>query len=275
MSSWITKVTRDVSSGMGPYVLPIRAEDFIPTLADGSVNLLLTDPPYYGITDDAWDNRWANDREFADWLSGILLLASPKLTPTGSLVFFGGLGRHGSHPLFRVVTALEDGGYTFRNWVTWRKRRAYGKPLDYLYVREEILWFSRSADRTGVTFNKPYTDEVRGYAGFDSKYPAHSEFKRVGNVWTDIDPVIEDCPELMRPKRSCQKPPKLMDRLVKAHSNEGDLVVDLFCGWGSTGVSAVSLGRRFSGCEAIEADARAANERVFAAAPIVHPMLTP
>lgn len=105
------------------------------------------------------------------------------------------------------------------------------------------------------------------------RYPALSEFKRVGNVWTDIDPVIEDCPELMRPKRSCQKPEKLMDRLVTTHSNPGDLVVDLFCGWGSTGVSAVSLGRNFLGCEAIVADAHSANERVTAAVPQTHPLL--
>jgi len=239
-------------------------------LKDGTVHLLLTDPPYYGITDDAWDNQWASDREFADWLSGIFLRALPKLTPTGSLVFFGGLGRHGSHPLFRVVTALEDGGYTFRNWVTWKKRRAYGKSHDYLYVREEILWFSKNPDRTAVTFNKPYTDEVRGYAGYDPKYPAHSEYKRVGNVWTDIDPVIDDVPELFRPKRSCQKPDKLMSRLVATHSNEGDLVVDPFAGWGSTGIAAVTLGRKFLGCEAIEADALAADGRVTAAVPIIY-----
>lgn len=257
---------------METYVTPRKAEDFIPSLPDGSVHLLLTDPPYYGITDDAWDNQWANERAFADWLTGIFLLALPKLTSTGSLVFFGGLGRHGSHPLFRVVTALEDGGYTFRNWVTWRKRRAYGKSHDYLYVREEILWFSRSPERTEVTFNKPYTDQL-AIPAFDPKYQSDNPFKRVGNVWTDVDPVIDDVTELFRPKRSCQKPPKLMDRLVSTHSNEGDLVVDPFSGWGSTGVSAVSLGRKFLGCEAIEEDARAADERVRNAAPIAPPIL--
>lgn len=447
-----------------PYVLPCTSDALLDQLPDGSVDLLLTDPPYHGIVEDSWDNQWADERAFAHWLSGIFLRALPKLTPTGSLVFFGGLGRHGSHPLFRVVTALENGGYTFRNWVTWKKRRAYGKSHDYLYTREEILWFSRSPERTGVTFNKPYTEERRGYEGYEAtvvagyvdlcyhtphgwekartnpqdsclspgsqaqskrsllrllrqadilerpgiqegqasevvateqgassrlhspektstgpgdrssrssktrreetrdtirvdrrrlegcldrdmpcswnpnstehqempefdlggsdrqlcwvctweylrdvlegqqvegrrlvgrtegsssilggvvcvevtdrrvKYPALSEFKRVGNVWTDIDPVIDDCPELMRPERSCQKPQRLMDRLVAAHSNEGDLVVDPFSGWGSTGVSAVALGRRFIGCEAIEADARAADERVRNAAPIAAPI---
>ena len=258
---------------MAPYVLPVTADHLINSLPDNSVQLCLTDPPYGGIISDDWDNAWANDQEFADWLSAILLKALPKLTPTGSLVFFSCLGKHGSHPLFRVVESLETGGYTFRQWVTWKKRRAYGKSHDYLYIREEILWFSRSPVRTEVTFHKPLLDEKRGYQGWDPEHPAHSEFKRVGNVWTDIDPVIEDCPELMRPERSCQKPGRLMDRLVSTHSSPGDLIVDPFTGWGSTGVSAVSLGRKFLGGEAIVADAHSANERVMAAVPNTHPLL--
>jgi DNA modification methylase len=258
---------------VSPYILPCAADTLLDQIPDNSVHLLLTDPPYFGIVEEGWDNQWATDQAFADWLSAILLRALPKLTPTGSLVFFSALGKQNSHPLFRVMANLEDGGYTFRNWITWKKRRARGKSHDYLYLREEILWYSRSPERTEVTFNKPYLDEKRGYAGFNKNYPALSEYKRVGNVWTDVDPVIEDCPELMRPKRTCQKPDRLMDRLVSTHSNPGDLVVDLFCGWGSTGVSAVSLGRNFMGCEAIAADAHSANERVVRAVPPTNPLL--
>ena len=258
---------------MSPYVLPCTADALLDTLPDASVDLFLTDPPYHGITSDAWDNEWPTERAFAEWLSAILLRALPKLTPTGSLVFFGAMGRHGSHPLFRVVTALEDGGFHWREWITWKKRRGFGKDKSYLYTREEILWFSRSPERTEVTFNKPYLSEKREGAGWNKDYPALSEFKRVGNVWTDIDPVIDDCPELMRPKRSCQKPEKLMDRLIATHSNPGDMVVDLFAGFGSTGISAVSMGRRFLGCEAIAEDALAADERVRNAAPITVPVL--
>jgi site-specific DNA-methyltransferase (adenine-specific) len=249
------------------YVLPCKAETFVPTLENESIHLVLTDPPFYGIVGDAWDNQWKTPEEFSTWLVGIFAALLPKLTPTGSLVFFGGIGKHGEHPLFSVVTGLEKVGYTYRNWLTWKKRRAYGKEKDYLFLREEILWFSRSTERTEVTFNKPYTGEKRGYQGWDHNHPALSEYKRVGNVWTNIDPVLEDCPELMRPKRSCQKPPELMDRLVTTHSNKGDLVVDPFSGWGSTGISSVSLGRKFQGCEAIEKDALEANLRVETAVP--------
>lgn len=69
----------------------------------------------------------------------------------------------------------------------------------------------------------------------------------------------------MRPERNTQKPIPLMERFVRTHSNEGDKVVDPFCGWGTTGVAAENLGRDFLGSEAIEEDAEKANERCLAA----------
>ena len=250
------------------YVHAVDAYEFVDSLEDGSVRLMLTDPPYFGIVNDSWDNQWGHVEEFALWLSGLFLRAYPKLTPDGSLVFFGAMGKHGQHPLFRIVERLERGElttaldfesrkYFFRDWLTWRKRRAYGTDRAYLYIREEILWFSKSPDKW--VFHKPYTSEIRGYSGFNPEYKAHSEFKRVGNV-------IDDINELFRPERVCQKPLALMKRFVETHSDEGDLVVDPFVGWGSTGVAAVQCKRRFLGSEKIETDALKANERIAIAA---------
>lgn len=111
-----------------------------------------------------------------------------------------------------------------------------------------------SPERTEVTFNIPLTNIERGYEGYNKKYPAKSKFKRVTNVWSDI-------PELMRPKRKAQKPVPLMERIIQTHSNPGDLVVDPFAGWGTTGIAALGLGRRFFGNEGIIEDAKEANER--------------
>lgn len=231
------------------------AEAFVPTLTDGSVELLLTDPPYSGITDDKWDNQWSSPAAYAKWLTGLFYAMLPKLTLTGSIVFFGGIGKHGNRPLLFTLAMLEqDDRYTFRNWITWQKRRAYGKSHDYLFCREEVLWYSKRPERTGVTFNVPLLSEKRGYAGFNEKYPAKSEFKRVSNVWTDI-------PELMRPTRSCEKPVPLMRRFVETHTNPGDLVVDLFVGTGPTRVACLETGRQFAGCDADENAVRMANSR--------------
>ena len=257
---------------IGPWIHCKEAAAFVRELPDGSVRLLLTDPPYYGIVDEPWDNQWKTQEEFVGWLTGIFLLALPKLTADGSLIFFGGLGKHGCHPLFGLVRGLENGGYAYRNWITWKKRRAYGKSHDYLYTREEILWFSRSSSRTEVVFHKPYTSELRGYEGFDPRYKALSDYKRVGNVFTDIeDPgtVVDDVTELFRPGRYCQKPGKLIARLVETHTDPGDLVVDPFAGWGTTVIESLKLGRRALGSEIIPKDAGEADLRARRVTPLL------
>jgi len=237
------------------FVHATDALAFCAGLSDQSVDLLLTDPPYYGIIRDSWDNQWPSVDAFVDWLARIFEAARPKLKPTGSLVFFSGIGRHRQHPLFRLIERLEE-TYVYRNWITWGKRRAYGKKRDYLFTREEIVWLTCSDE---FTFNVPYLEEKRTCPSMNPEYPAKSEYKRVTNVWTDIT-------ELFRPRRYCQKPEPLMARLIQTHSNPGDMVLDPFCGYGTTGIVALKLGRRFRGCEAIEADAVSANARCEEAA---------
>lgn len=241
-------------------VIASDAREFASSLQDESVHLLACDPPFYGIVSDEWDNQWNTLEEFAQWLYGVFVAFESKLTRDGSIVFFGGIGKHGHRALFRVMDLLESSSspYTFRNMITWKKRRAYGKSHDYLFCREEILWYSRSSERTGVRFNIPLSDQKRGYAGFDPKYPAKSEYKRISNVWDDI-------PELMRPSRSCEKPVPLMRRIIDTHSMPGDLVVDCFAGTGATGVAAVEAGRMFTGCDSDATAANVACRRVLCA----------
>lgn len=234
------------------------------------IHLLLTDPPFFGVVSEDWDNAWKDDVEFAEWLCDIFTAYLPKMAPDGSIVFFGGVGSHGKRGLFRVMQRMEQpgSGFTYRNFITWKKRRAYGKEFDYLFCREEIVWYSVSEERTQVRFNIPLTAQLRGYAGFSKKYGAKSPYKRVSNVMTDLPVVedgtnvIEDEPELFKTKRNCQKPIPLMQRLVATHSREGDLVVDCFAGTGATGVAAVTTKRRFIGCEKDVETANKANAEV-------------
>lgn len=206
-----------------------------------SIHLLCIDPPYYEIVKDRWDHAWNTQAQYVDWLFGIMAAARPALTDDASIVCFGGIGKHGVHPIFSLLERLER-VYTFRNWITWQKRRGFGKSHDYIFCREEILWLSVSPVRTEVRFNIPLTETLRGYAGFNSKYPAKSPYKRVSNVWTDI-------PELMRPRVSCQKPVPLLKRIVATHSMPGDTVADCFVGSGTTPLACRDLGRNFTGCD--------------------------
>jgi site-specific DNA-methyltransferase (adenine-specific) len=74
------------------------------------------------------------------------------------------------------------------------------------------------------------------------------EGRRLGSVWTDISAMVANTP-LMREGTGypTQKPERLLERIIRASSHEGDTVADLMCGSGTTLVVAARLGRRFVG----------------------------
>ena len=131
------------------------AKDFLPTLKDGSVDLFLIDPPYFKIIDEDWDNQWGSSEEYASCLVGLCTLARQKVKPSGSLIMFQAIGHQQQHPIFQVVSGVEREGWCFRNWITWKRSRAFGKKKDYLYCRDEILWFSASFEKSLVTLRWP------------------------------------------------------------------------------------------------------------------------
>jgi site-specific DNA-methyltransferase (adenine-specific) len=76
------------------------------------------------------------------------------------------------------------------------------------------------------------------------------EGRALGSVWTDCPAMIANTP--LRPESTgypTQKPRKLLERIVRASSREGAVVVDPFCGSGTTLVAAARLGRSFVGCD--------------------------
>ena len=81
----------------------------------------------------------------------------------------------------------------------------------------------------GVPRVKRYLDEVKGEA--------------VSDLWCDINPIGSHAKE--RNDYPTQKPEALLERIIKASSNEGDLVADFFCGSGTTAAVAEKLGRKW------------------------------
>ncbi|MBH0183529.1 MAG: site-specific DNA-methyltransferase [Nitrospira sp.] len=77
----------------------------------------------------------------------------------------------------------------------------------------------------------------------DSPFVAADRVTTVGDVWTDIDRINQASKE--RLGYETQKPEALLERIVKASSNEGDLVADFFCGSGTTAAVAEKLGRKW------------------------------
>ena len=91
------------------------------------------------------------------------------------------------------------------------------------------------------------------------------EGRALGSVWTDCPAMIANTP-LRRETTGypTQKPLKLLERIVRASSAPGGLVVDPFCGSGTTLVAAASSGAASSGCDSGELAVATAAERLAA-----------
>ena len=74
-------------------MIKLHNRDCLAVLAEmetNSVDLVATDPPYYRVKADAWDNQWASEAEFIAWLESVVIECVRVLKPTGSLYMFMG-----------------------------------------------------------------------------------------------------------------------------------------------------------------------------------------
>jgi len=96
-----------------------RCEDILPTLnLSGSVHLL-TDPPYFKVKDNDWDNQWSKSAEFLDWMGEWLDLAKPHLSPDASVWVFA------SPELTSAVESVVASRFRVLNSVRWIKPQGW------------------------------------------------------------------------------------------------------------------------------------------------------
>lgn len=220
------------------YVLCGRAEDAAAWLVDMHCipAVVIADPPYGDILQG---EVWEDKAELDNWI-GIVRSIEQFKCP---IYWWGGIGKPRNRPFFQFILGVELGltQYRMRDLITWKKVRGFGKPKDYLFTREECAYLTFMGEMPAV-FNIPLLDEKRGYAGYNAKYPAKSEYKRRSNVWVET--------ELLRDKvHAAQKAPAVTRVPIEVHTKERELVLDLYSGSGETSVQAVHLDRTFIAVE--------------------------
>ncbi len=200
--------------------------------------LVLADPPYGRVTKESWDRDW-DARSYLDLARAI----EAVLEPGGCAYVWGGVGRYRDRQWFRFLADVEtETSLRLHANIVWSKRRAYGVSHNYLFTREELACLC--AGEKPATFHVPLLSEKRGYAGYDPKYPAKSEYLRRTMVWSDIT-------ELFRDKtHPCEKPVALSRIPIETHTEPDAWILDLFSGSGSASVAARELGRNSIAVEA-------------------------
>jgi site-specific DNA-methyltransferase (adenine-specific) len=207
----------------------------------GDVPLIVADPPYGNILPVSWDRFIEPDVRFVQWMMYWTANWQRVLLDGAAFYVWGGIGTPEFRPFLRyLVRVEEETPLRLANLITWKKKRAYGVKHNYLFTREECAYFINGSDiKKPRCFNIPLLEEKRGYAGYNEKYPAKSEYYRRTNVWTDVT-------EVMRNKvHDAQKAQRVIEVPIEVHTTPGEWVIDPFAGSGTTALAARKLGRRF------------------------------
>ena len=228
--------------------------DFLHSLDDKCADLAIIDPPY-NLKVAEWDT-FGTHRGFLDFTFGWLDALIPKLKKTGSLYVFN----TPFNSAF-ILQHLHEAGMVFQNWITWDKRDgvSYAKTR-YANGQETILFFTRSRRHT---FNcddirQPYESTermrhaaVKGILKNGKRWFPHPGGKLCGEVWhiTSERHKNKVRGKVQKPPHATIKPTDMIERIVRASSNEDDLVVDCFAGSGTTATVCKRLGRNFIGCD--------------------------
>ena len=159
----------------------------------------------------------------------------------GALYVWGGIGQPGFRPFYKFMLECEKStAWNLSNHITWKKKRAYGVKHNYLFTREELAYFVNGDIKQPFIFNIPLLEEKRGYAGYNAKYPAKSEYYRRTNVWTDIT-------EIMRGKLvETQKQERVIEIPIEVHTGKSThYVLDVYAGSGTTAIADLNKNRKF------------------------------
>jgi modification methylase len=243
-------------------------------LPAASVDLVFADPPYnlqlqgdlkrpddsrVDAVDDDWD-KFSSFAAYDDFTRAWLTAARRVMKPAATLWVIGSY-----HNIFRVGTVLQDLGFWILNDIVWRKSNPMPnfRGRRFTNAHETMIWATRQAEHKGYTFNyealKAGNDDVQMRS--DWFIPLCTGEERLkGRDGKKLHPT--------------QKPEALLARVILAASRPDDLVLDPFCGTGTTGAVARRLGRRFIGFEREQEYAVAAEKRIDAIEPMPEPALS-
>ncbi len=197
-------------------------------------------------------------------VAAYLVMMIPRLLETYRLLEdTGSLYLHcdptSSHYL-KIILDQIFGAMNFRNEITWSYKGGGRSYKHFARKHDVLLFYTRSdewtfnyqdilVDRTNRTY---FTDENgdRYWLKYGKRYYLKHEGKVPEDWWADIDPLHGPYKE--RLGYPTQKPLALLERIINASSNEGDIVLDPFCGCGTTLVAAEKLGRKWIGIDISE-----------------------
>lgn len=229
--------------------------EILPQFKKESVDVIFADPPYFlsdngvsckngkmvSVNKGEWDKKSSFD-DMHQFNRKWLRMCYSILKPNGSIWISGTL-----HNIYSVGAALVQEGYEIINNVTWQKPNPPPNLACkcFTHSTETIIWAKKSK-KAKPFFNYALMKEI-------------NNGKQMKDVWVGTAPKTF---EKRYGKHETQKPEWLLERIVLASTQENDVILDPFCGSGTTGVAAIRNNRRFIGIEKENNYYNLANSRI-------------
>ncbi len=208
-----------------------------------TVDMIFADPPYFlsgdgiscsggkmvSVNKGEWDKKIGIEEKHQfnrEWIR----LCYDVLKDEGTIWISGTL-----HNIYSIGMALEQEGFKIINNITWRK---LNPPPNiscryFVHSTETILWAKKDIKKAKHKFNYSLMRELNGG-------------KQAKDVWESslTKPSEKKCG-----KHPTQKPMAILEKLILASTDKGDLILDPFNGSGTTGIVANKLGRKYIGID--------------------------
>lgn len=220
-------------------------------IRDLSIDMIFADPPYnlsndgftckggrmVSVNKGDWDRSAGPEADFEfhkTWIAA----CHRKLKPGGTIWISGTY-----HSIYQCGVALQLGGWHVLNDIAWFKPNASPNLSCRMFTasHESLIW-ARTAKKHKHVFNYQAMKQGDWHEGDVLK----KADKQMRSVWSI--PLTKKS-EKRHGKHPTQKPEALLERVVLSSTNEGDVILDPFCGSGTTGAVALRHGRRFIGID--------------------------
>ena len=213
--------------------------DVMRQIPSDELDLIFADPPYnIGLSYENHNDNMKYE-DYIHWCRSWIKECARLLSPKGSLY----VAINDEHAA-EIVMILKDLGLYMRNWIVWHY--TFGQQTQRKFSRSHthILYFTK--EEKGFIFN---ADEIRvpSIRQLINDKRANPKGKIPDDVW-QISRVAGTFKERIK-GFPCQMPLKLLERVIKTSSNRSSIVLDPFCGSGTTLHAAKLLGRGFIGIE--------------------------
>jgi site-specific DNA-methyltransferase (adenine-specific) len=231
-----------------------KSQDIEKIMGGEKAKLAINDPPYnVAVGHASTDNLFRIDLqgywEFSErWVRNAIAILDRD---AHFYVWMGADYRNDFQPLADFIILMRSfDELRPRNFITLRNQRGYGTQKNWMWVRQELLYYVKGNPKFNVAAE--YTDIPKILRGYYKKVRgkrtenlerSKSDRLRAGNVWVDVQQVFYRLEENV-PGCYAQKPLKAIERIMQSGSSRNDVVADFFAHSGTTLIAGEKLERR-------------------------------